>query len=138
MGMGELFGILFLLMLMQVVGTHIQVKRYRRAVSRLHKLGNVGIGSKRRRLGPGNIVLIACDGEGRITGGELMEGLSIFASFKAIDGIAGRSIYELLEMYESMEPKRRKAYKGHVQALEALKMRLEGKAEGAAAEPEEA
>lgn len=138
MGMGELFGILFLLMVMQVIGTHIQVKRYRRAVRRLHKLGNLGIGSKRRKLGPGRIVLIACDSEGRVAGGEVMEGLSIFASFKPIGGIVGRSIYELLEMYEAMEPKRRKAYQGHVQALEALKIRIEGRLEEADADLKEA
>ena len=56
-----LLGGLFLLFVVQVIGTHLQVKEYRRAVKELHRLGNVGIGSRRRRLGPSNIVIIACD-----------------------------------------------------------------------------
>lgn len=127
MDMEMLFGILFLLMILQVVGTHLQVKQYRRAVSRLHKLGNIGIGSSRKKLGPGSIVIIACKSDGTITGGEIMQGLTIFSGFKEIKGIIGRSIYDLKMDYQNLPKKRRKFYKGHLQAIEALEMRLQPK-----------
>lgn len=42
-----IFIIAMALMVMQMVGGFFQIKRYRLAVSRVHKLGNVGIGQKR-------------------------------------------------------------------------------------------
>lgn len=50
---------------------------------RLHKKGNIGIGSKRSRI-RNNIVIIACDNQGKIVDGELMEGLTVFTKFKQI------------------------------------------------------
>lgn len=131
---GQLMLILFALMVMQVVGTHWQVREYRRAVRRLHKLGNLGIGSRRRRLGPGNVVIIACDKEGRITGGEMMQGMTIFAHFHALEDIAGKTIHSLKAEYLDMPPKRRSYYQGHIQALDALEARLVRAAEEVGAE----
>jgi len=125
MKMETLFGILFILLVIQVIGTHIQVKQYRKAVSRLHKLGNIGIGAQRRKIGPGNIVIIACKNDGMITGGEMMEGITIFNRFKTLSDIAGKSIYDLKRDYMALPTKRQKIYKGHLQALEALELRLE-------------
>lgn len=121
---GNLLLVLFFLMVMQVVGVHIQVKKYRSAVRRLHKAGNVGIGSKKRWFGAGSIVIIACNNEGIILGGEKMQGITIFAGFSEIKDIKGESIYSLLEKYYSMSDRERKFYKGHIQALEALRDRL--------------
>ena len=61
-----LLGVIFLLFVIQVIGTHLQVKEYKRAVREMHKLGNVGIGSRRRKLGPSSIVVIACRSNGEI------------------------------------------------------------------------
>ena len=38
--------VIFVLFVVQAVGGYFQVKDYRRAVRRVHKLGNVGIGQK--------------------------------------------------------------------------------------------
>ena len=128
---GQLMLVLFGLMVMQVIGTHWQVREYRRAVRRLHKLGNLGIGSRRRRLGPGNVVIIACDNEGRITGGEMMQGMTIFAHVHILKDVAGKTIYSLKAEYLDMPQKRRNHYKGHIQALDALEARLVRAAEEA-------
>lgn len=120
-----LFLVFFLLMVLQAFGTYLQVRAYKKAVRRLHKTGNVGIGSKKGRLRPGNIVVIACDKEGVITGGEIMEGFTIFNGFRELTGIAGKTIYELREEYRRLPEKRQKIYKGHLQALDALHIRLE-------------
>lgn len=127
--MGNLFAILFLLVLMQIAGTWLQVKAYRKAVKRLHKKGNLGIGALRRRFGPSNIVIIACNRDGIVTGGEIMSGMTIFSRFREIEGIAGKSLAELKESYQSLPDRRKKAYKGHIQALEVLEARLNGSQE---------
>ena len=127
--MGNLFAILFLLVLMQIAGTWLQVKAYRQAVKRLHKKGNLGIGALRRRFGPSNIVIIACNRDGIVTGGEVMSGMTIFTRFREIEGITGKSLAELKEAYQNLPKRRRKAYKGHLQAVEVLEARLNGSEE---------
>ena len=119
-----LVGALFLLFVVQVIGTHLQVKEYKRAVRELHKRGNVGIGSRRRKLGPSNIVVIACNSSGEILEGRIMQGMTILSRFRSIEGIAGRTIYDLRAEYASLPEKRRVHYKGHLQALDALITRL--------------
>ena len=120
-----LLGGLFLLFVVQVVGTHLQVKEYKRAVREMHKLGNVGIGSRRRKLGPSNIVIIACNSDGEILDGRMMQGMTILSRFRPMEDIVGRTIYRLHEEYAALPEKRRAHYKGHMQALEALMTRLQ-------------
>ena len=134
MTLSDCFGILFALMIMQLVGTHFQIKKYRKTVSKLHKLGNIGVGGKRGRFGPGSIVVIACKNDGTITGGEIMRGITIFSGFSEIEGIVGKTIYELKEEYMQLPEKQRKFYHGHIQALEVLEHRLSGKIEEEAIE----
>ena len=117
----DFLGVFLILMLMQVVGTHFQVKKYRKAVSKLHKLGNLGVGAKRGKLGGGNIVIIACKGDGVITGAEEMKGMTIFAGFKELPELIGRTIYDLKLDY-LVDEKKNKAY---LQAIEALEARLQ-------------
>ena len=131
MTLSDCFGILFLLMIMQLVGTHFQIKKYRKTVSKLHKLGNIGVGGKRGRFGPGSIVIIACKNDGTITGGEIMRGITIFSGFNEIEGIVGKTIYELKEEYINLPDNQQKFYQGHIQALEILEKRLSGKVEEA-------
>ena len=105
--------VIFVLFVVQAVGGYFQVKDYRRAVRRVHQLGNVGIGQKKGRFLSGNIVMIACDSSGIITGGEIMEGLSFLTKFKPITKIldkemVGTSIYEHLDvclLYTSPSPR---------------------------------
>ena len=124
-----LLGGLFLLFVIQVVGTHLQVKEYKRAVREMHKLGNVGIGARRRKLGPSNIVVIACNSDGVILDGRIMQGMTILSRFRPMGDIVGRTIYDLHAEYAALPEKRRAHYKGHMQALDALMIRLhnEGK-----------
>ena len=60
-----LFVCLLAFMVIQALGTYVQVQQYKKAVRRLHKKGNIGIGSKRSRI-RNNIVIIACDNQGKI------------------------------------------------------------------------
>ena len=121
-----LLGGLCLLLVIQVAGTHLQVREYKRAVREMHKLGNVGIGSRRRRLGPSNIVIIACNSDGEILDGRMMQGMTILSRFRPMEDIVGRTIYRLHEEYAALPEKRRAHYKGHITALDALIARLGG------------
>ena len=124
MSIWGIFGILGFLTIFQLLGMRLQVKAYRDAVHRLHKLGNLGIGSMRGRFGPGHLVIIVCDGAGKIIDGEIMEGMTIFSRFKKLTGIVGKTIYELKDEYLALPEKLRKRHKGYIQALEALELRL--------------
>jgi len=119
-----LIAVLLIFMLIQASGTYLQVKQYKKAVRRLHKIGNVGIGSRKSKLRPGNIVVIACDNQGKITGGEIMEGFTIFNGFKELNEIIGKNIYVLKAEYMALPEKKQKIYQAHVQAIDALDMRL--------------
>ena len=129
MTISDCLGVLFALMILQLIGTHFQVKKYRKTVSKLHKLGNVGVGGKRGRFGPGSIVVISCKNDGTITGGEIMRGITIFSGFNEIEGIVGKTIYELKDEYKKLTEKKQKFYQGHIQALEVLEERLKLKKE---------
>lgn len=124
MELTKVFILLFVLMLVQAFGTYLQVQQYKKAVRRLHKMGNVGIGSKKGKFSQGNIVIIACDRNGMITAGEIMEGFTIFNTFKELSGIVGKTIYMLKDEYMSLPEKKQKKYKAHMQALDALDLRL--------------
>ena len=121
-----LLGALFMLFVIQVIGTHLQVKEYKRTVREMHKLGNVGIGSRRRKLGASNIVIIACNAAGEILDGRMMQGMTILSRFHPMEGITGRTIYDLRAEYGALPERRREHYKGHLQALDALIARLNG------------
>jgi DNA-binding transcriptional regulator of glucitol operon len=117
--------------IIQSLGSVWQVKNYQKAIRRVHKFGNVGFGQKRAGLRAGYIIMIACDGEGTITGGEIMQGMTFVARFKPWTrflgkDVIGRSIYELLDELEQFDKKKqKKLYKGYIDALEALEKRLQ-------------
>ena len=90
-----LFVCLLAFMVIQALGTYVQVQQYKKAVRRLHK-------------------------KGKIVDGELMEGLTVFTKFKQIPDIIGKDIFLLKEEYEALSKKEKKQFKGHLQAVEAL------------------
>lgn len=126
------FAILFALMVLQILGARLQVRQYQVAVRRLRQRGNVGIGGRKGRFGPGCIVLLACSGDGTIVGAEVMQGMTIFSRFRPVPDLYGQSVYNLKEEYESLPDKRRRHYKGYEQAVDALIHRLSDSDEGSA------
>ncbi|MDD3746633.1 MAG: transcriptional regulator GutM [Anaerostipes sp.] len=128
-GISTLLLVIFVLFCVQAIGGVFQVKDYRKAIKRVHQLGNVGVGQKRGRLFSGNIVMIACNNEGVITGAEIMEGLTFLTKFKETNTflemeLKGKMVPELMEVINRFDKKQRKKYKGYVRAIEALDMRL--------------
>ncbi|BEU87003.1 hypothetical protein TAMA11512_04670 [Selenomonas sp. TAMA-11512] len=121
-------GILFLLMCLQVVGTHMQVKRYKAAVRRLHALGAVGIGSQRKMFGAGEIVLLAVKSDGSIQAAERMRGMTIWARFKPVPELVGDTIQKVGARIEALPVKEQKKHKALLDAVEALMRRFEEEA----------
>jgi DNA-binding transcriptional regulator of glucitol operon len=128
---GIIFILLFIMFALQSFGAFFQVRSYRRAIARCRKLGTLGFGQKKSRLIiKGNIVIIGCDDQGIITGGEKMEGATLIARFRTFDTLldrpmVGESIYDYLAEFRAMPNKQQKYYKGYIQALEALEMRFQ-------------
>lgn len=117
------------LFLMQAVGGWFQIQNYKKAIRRMHKLGNVGVGQTKGRFLSGNLVLVACDSQGIITGVEVMEGLTFLTHFKPRveflgHPFVGASIDSFLELFATFDKKQRKRHKGYIQAIEALELRL--------------
>lgn len=124
MNIYTIFGIFFLLVIMQFIGMRLQIKAYREAVRRLHQEGNLGIGSRRGRIGSGYIIIIACDNEGTIIDSEIMKGMTIFSRFKKEAALIGKNISAVKRECMAFPKQKRKQYKGYIQALEALEIRL--------------
>lgn len=128
-GVSILLLIVLALLILQSLGGVLQIKDYRRAVRRMHQLGNVGLGQKRGRFLDGHVAIIACDDKGIITGAEVMDGIGVLSRFheKATflgQPLVGNSIFTLLEMTEDLDKKQWKRWQGYIRALEALEVRL--------------
>ncbi len=127
---GIIFIFIFIMFCLQSLGAFLQVRSYRKAVTRCRKLGTLGFGQKRSHLlNPGHIVIIGTTKDGIITGGEVMKGATVFARFKPLTELLGKpmvgqSIYTYLEELRAMPKKEQKQNKGYIQALESLEMRF--------------
>lgn len=129
----KIFIILFIIFCLQSFLSVFQIRAYQKALRRCRKLGTIGVGQKKARYGiiKGNIVIIGCDKDGVITGGEVMEGITLFARFQPVKEIIegrpmaeGETIYDYLASFRAMTKKEQKYYKGYIQALEAIEMRF--------------
>ena len=128
-GVSILLLIMAVLFIMQSVAGYFQIKNYQKAVRRMHKFGNVGMGQKRGGFMNGHVAIIACDSEGIITAAEVMEGGTILARFKKADTFLGKplvgtSIFDFIEITKDFNKKEFKKHQGYIRALEALEVRL--------------
>lgn len=115
---------------LQGIGGWFQVQDYRKTVRRLHQQGNIGVGQTRSMF-YNNLVILACDSQGMITGLEILDGIFVFSKFHPVSAIGGvpvlgKSLSELQTMFETYDKKQRKRYKGYIQAAEALSQNLYG------------
>ena len=128
-GISVLLLIILALLILQSLGGILQIQNYRKAVRRVHQLGNVGMGQKRGKFMDGHVAIIACDSEGIITGAEVLDGVGVWSRFHPVNDFMGRpligsSVFDLLEMTESLDKKEWKRWQGYIRALEALEVRL--------------
>lgn len=121
--------IILTLLIMQSIGGYLQIQDYRRAVHRMHKLGNVGMGQRRGKLLNGHVAIIACDNDGIITGAEVLDGIGVLSRFHKKETfmdhpLVGSSIYTFLDLAEGLDKKQWKRRQGYFRAFEALEVRL--------------
>jgi glucitol operon activator protein len=112
------------LFLIQGVGGWFQVQDYRKTVRRLNQLGNIGVGQT-RSLFYNNLVIMACNNEGVVTGLEVLDGAFIFSRFHPVASVGdtlvlGKRLDELQAIFAAYDKKQRKRRKGYIQAAEAL------------------
>lgn len=120
---------ILLLLILQSIGGFLQIQDYRKAVRRMHKLGNIGMGQRRGKLLNGHVAIIACDNDGIITGCEVLDGIGVLSRFHKKDTfmghpLVGSSIYTFLDLAEGLDKKQWKRRQGYFRAFEALEVRL--------------
>ena len=136
--MPELSGISWLLLIvlglfiLQAAGGYLQIRDYQRAIRRMHRLGNVGVGQKRGHLLDGHVVIIACDGDGVIKGAEIIDGIGVWARFHPLKTFLGKelvgaNVFDFIEIVSAFDKRQTRTYRGYVRAFEALEARLLGK-----------
>ena len=122
-------GFVLILFIVQSAGTYLQIKDFQKAMKRVHKYGNVGMGQKKGGFSSGYLVLIACDSQGIITYGERMTGITILSKckpFGELMGIplAGTHIDVFMDKFRKLDKKGFKKMKGYIQAVDALERRI--------------
>lgn len=98
MGMEKLVLIVFGLIFVQGLFTFVQIKSYNRKIREMKQYGMVGIGVRKGRITPGNIILLSVDKKGIVVRCERMKGISVFARFREVKEMAGVELGDLKEM----------------------------------------
>ena len=83
---------------LQALGTFAQMRHYRDvmgSISRQWSDGHLGAGNARGAFGKGVILVLVVAPDGHVRRLLVMEGRSVLAKFKALDGFEGRSLDEL-------------------------------------------
>jgi len=83
-------GIVLIVYVLSSLATLYHHQEYLKALNVAKLKGTlVSTGKKKSYLAKGSIAIIACDDFGNINHGEILEGRTIFAKFKPINGIQG-------------------------------------------------
>ena len=128
-GISIILLVVLVLLVLQSIGGYLQIQDYRKAVRRMHQLGNVGMGQRRGRFLNGHVAIIACDNDGIITGAEVMDGIGVLSRFHKVESfmghpLVGSSIFTFLDIAEGLEKREWKRHQGYFRAFEGLEVRL--------------
>ena len=74
-----------------------QFKKFNNHIKELRQEGRVAIGRARGHFSAGVLVMFVIDSDCKILRGEIMEGRTVFAGFKAFDHFNGLTLFELSE-----------------------------------------
>ena len=103
--MEKILFVALLLYILQGILTYFQIKNYRRTVSELKMKGFIGVGTKKKKLGAGNIVILVSDESGKILEGQLMRGITVLARFRQLKDVSGLGIRTLKEKITNEDAK---------------------------------
>ena len=120
-----IFGVVFILFVVQSIGGFFQIKDYRKSVRRVSSYGKVGVGQRLGKFFTGYLVLIACDKKGIITRCEVMNGVTFLSRFREkrslLDSeIVGNRVTYYMEQFRHLNKRDTKELKGYIQAMDAL------------------
>lgn len=94
--MGRLLFFIFLALILQGVFTYFQMKDFRQNAAQLRKVGRIGAGTVKRRLGAGSIVLFAADTNEIVVDGRILQGISVFAKFQPYTQYNGSKLINIM------------------------------------------
>ncbi|PUU87281.1 MAG: glucitol operon activator protein [Halanaerobium sp.] len=81
--------------ILQGVLTYFQIRNYKDRMSTLGKVGYLGVGRMKKKLGRGRILLLVSNESGEVIKAEEMRGISVFTRFKEKNELIGYKIDEL-------------------------------------------
>lgn len=124
-----IFALVFILFTFQAVTGYFQIRDMQKALRRMRGKGNIGMGQKKGMFFNGNIIIIVCGSDGVINAAEAMDGGTFLARFHPVDSVwgipfVGTHLDTFMEVINGFNKKQRKKYRGYVNAIEALDMRL--------------
>ena len=94
--MGQLLFLIFLALILQGVFTYFQMKDFRQNAAQLRKLGRIGAGTVKRKLGVGAIVILAADTNEIVVAGRILQGISVFAKFQPYTQYNGSKLINIM------------------------------------------
>lgn len=98
--MGQLLFLIFLALILQGVFTYFQMKDFRQNAAQLRKLGRIGAGTVKRKLGVGAIVILAADTNEIVVAGRILQGISVFAKFQPYTQYNGSKLINIMNDVE--------------------------------------
>lgn len=123
---------------LQAVGTWRQMRHYRLVlgdISRRFADGHMGAGNARAGLGRGVILILVVGPDDLVRQVSVMEGRSVFASFKALDEFAGLPLDALRKSGMFKEPGRNEALAKAIEQIDRARERSTAAAAPPAAVP---
>lgn len=94
-----LFLIVFAMMALQMLLSMFQIKRYQKELNRLRGTGTIGIGHTKGSVKLGQILIVSYNQKKDVVVAcQRMRGLTIFAGFKPVDSLVGKSLGELKDI----------------------------------------
>ena len=118
------FGLLFVgAYALQTLLTLSQIKQFNKVFVELKRKGKVLIGRKGGRLVSGTLILFLIDDAGVIQEAKMMQGVTVFARFKALPNLVGEQILSLNETHDKIK-KLNKFARGAVEDARSLYVRF--------------
>ncbi|MGH3086754.1 MAG: transcriptional regulator GutM [Rubrobacteraceae bacterium] len=96
--LGTLILVLAMLWILQIVGTHFQMRHYRQVlggITRAETEGYVGVGNAKASFGKGVLLILVVNPDGEVARALRMRGRTVFARFTEAPGLVGASLEEL-------------------------------------------
>ncbi len=114
--------------LLQCLFGFIQIKHFTKVYGKLRQIGRVVIGRKSGKIRAGTIVMFAIDSEGIILEGQKIQGTTVLAKFKVMEGFKNQKITELNETLACVKKENKPTRQTIEEAVQTYKKVTQGEA----------